>query len=76
MNIEEQRLQTFSNWPDDAPIQKERIAKGGFFATGVGLEVQCYACGGKISEWSYGDQVNTVIQMRFEENAKTKSISS
>lgn len=58
MNAEEIRLQTFLIWPEDAPVEGSRIAKGGFFATGNGLEVQCHWCGTKISEWEYGDQVN------------------
>lgn len=57
MNAEEIRLQTFLIWPEDAPVEGSRIAKGGFFATGNGLEVQCHWCGSKISEWEYGDQV-------------------
>lgn len=57
MNVEETRLRTFSNWPEDAPVESSRIAKGGFFATGNGLEVQCHWCGLKISEWEHGDQV-------------------
>lgn len=58
MNVEEIRLQTFSNWPEDAPVEARRVARSGFFATGNGLEVQCHWCGLKISEWDYGDQVN------------------
>lgn len=57
MNIEEIRLQTFTNWPNEAPVEAWRIAKGGFFATGNGLEVQCHWCGSKISEWEYGEPV-------------------
>lgn len=57
MNVEEIRLQTFSNWPIDAPVEASRVAKSGFFATGNGLEVECHWCGSKISEWDYGDQV-------------------
>lgn len=59
MNVEEIRLQTFSNWPEDAPVEAHRIARSGFFATGNSLEVQCHWCGLKISEWDYGDQVCT-----------------
>lgn len=57
MNVEEIRLQTFSNWPEDAPVEAHRVARSGFFATGNGLEVQCHWCGLKIDEWDYGDQV-------------------
>lgn len=55
MNAEEQRLQTFREWPVSSVIDSARIAKAGFFRTGRGLEVECFACGGRISDWSYGD---------------------
>ncbi|KAI5645997.1 inhibitor of apoptosis domain-containing protein [Phthorimaea operculella] len=57
MNIETNRLNTFANWPASAPVDPIRIAKAGFFYTGEGTEVQCFSCGGKISQWNYGDQV-------------------
>lgn len=57
MNIETNRLNTFTNWPGSAPVDPIRIAKAGFFYTGEGTEVQCFSCGGKISDWNYGDQV-------------------
>ncbi|GLV43984.1 Death-associated inhibitor of apoptosis 2 [Carabus blaptoides fortunei] len=57
MNNEESRLRTFSAWPSDAAVDPVRIAKAGFYYTGQGLEVQCFCCGGKITEWNYGDQV-------------------
>ncbi|KAI4491236.1 hypothetical protein M0802_010332 [Mischocyttarus mexicanus] len=55
MNNEENRLRTFSSWPSHAPISAERMAKAGFYYTGVGLEVQCFLCGVKITEWNYSD---------------------
>ncbi|CAH0399809.1 unnamed protein product [Chilo suppressalis] len=57
MNLETNRLNTFANWPSSAPVDPIRIAKAGFYYTGEGTEVQCFSCGGKISEWNYGDQV-------------------
>lgn len=57
MNYEESRLRTFTSWPSDAPVDAIRIANGGFFYTGQGMEVQCFSCGGKISEWIEGDHV-------------------
>ncbi|CAG5028184.1 unnamed protein product [Parnassius apollo] len=57
MNLETNRLNTFTNWPSSAPVDPIRIAKAGFFYTGQGTEVQCFSCGGKISQWNYGDQV-------------------
>lgn len=65
MNVEEIRLQTFSNWPEDAPVEAHRIARSGFFATGNGLELQCHWCGLKISEWDYGDQVRVILLLKM-----------
>ncbi|XP_041980003.1 baculoviral IAP repeat-containing protein 2 isoform X2 [Aricia agestis] len=56
MNLETNRLNTFINWPGSAPVDPIRIAKAGFFYTGQGTEVECFSCGGKISDWHYGDQ--------------------
>lgn len=56
MNVELNRLQTFSEWPGDAPVSPDRIAKAGFFATKQGYEVECFSCHVKISTWNYGDQ--------------------
>lgn len=55
MKIEANRLQTFSNWSGNIPVEPERIARGGFYATGNELEVQCPWCKSKISEWRFGD---------------------
>ncbi|KAJ0183293.1 hypothetical protein K1T71_001269 [Dendrolimus kikuchii] len=57
MNFERNRLNTFNNWPSSAPVDPIRIAKAGFYYTGEGTEVQCFSCGGKISDWNYDDQV-------------------
>lgn len=57
MNVEENRLLTFVNWPADGPISPERIAKGGFWATGAPGVTKCFACGCYIANWFYGDQV-------------------
>ncbi|CAH0720027.1 unnamed protein product, partial [Brenthis ino] len=57
MNQETNRLNTFTNWPSSAPVDPVRVAKAGFFYTGSGTEVECFSCGGKISDWNYGDQV-------------------
>lgn len=62
MNEEKNRLKTFDScWPASAPIEANRIAKAGFYYTRIGLEVECYWCKSKISEWHYGDQVIIII---------------
>ncbi|XP_071626658.1 death-associated inhibitor of apoptosis 2 [Temnothorax longispinosus] len=56
MNVEEKRLRTFREWPANAAIDPARLAKAGFYYTGHILEVQCFLCGTRISDWNYGDQ--------------------
>lgn len=59
MNIEENRIRSFINWPSDSPVDSNSLAKAGFFSTGELLEVQCHWCSKKISEWNFGDQALT-----------------
>lgn len=59
MNVEEERLRTFRDWPGNAAVESSRIAQAGFYFTGPGLEVTCFSCECQISEWNYGDQVMT-----------------
>lgn len=54
--MEENRLQTFADWPSDAQVNPIRIAKAGFFYTKANITVECFACHLRIWEWSYGDQ--------------------
>ncbi|CAG9860343.1 unnamed protein product [Phyllotreta striolata] len=57
MNQEKNRLYTFIQWPSNAAVNPQTIARAGFFSTKQGLEVECFACHVKISEWNYGEQV-------------------
>ncbi|KAG5336192.1 DIAP2 inhibitor, partial [Acromyrmex heyeri] len=58
MNVEENRLRTFrGKWPANAAVDPTRLAKAGFYYTGHDLEVQCFFCGTRISDWNYGDHV-------------------
>lgn len=57
MNIEENRLQTFTDWPPDTAVPPARIARAGFFSLNQDLAVECFSCGLRMSEWNYGDQV-------------------
>ncbi|KYN30917.1 Apoptosis 2 inhibitor [Trachymyrmex septentrionalis] len=58
MNVEENRLRTFrGKWPANAAVDPTRLAKAGFYYIGHDLEVQCFFCGTRISDWNYGDHV-------------------
>jgi hypothetical protein len=52
----EQRINTFRCWPSSAPLSAERIARAGFYYTGTGTEVECFACKKRISDWNCNDQ--------------------
>lgn len=52
----QQRLRTFTNWPLDAPVPKDRLAQAGFEHIGD-LRTKCHSCGLEISDWRYADCV-------------------
>lgn len=54
---EEERLKTFQeyHWPNTAPVPYKDLARAGFIYTGCGLEVECFQCHVKCSDWTYGE---------------------
>jgi len=57
MRSEAQRLSTFTSWPHNDKVEARKIAKAGFFHTGIDSEVKCLWCETVLNEWEYGDQV-------------------
>lgn len=57
LNYEEERIKSFSSWPVHFPVDPNRLAKAGFYFTGVGDEVVCFSCQGHVKNWNYGDIV-------------------
>jgi len=57
MRSEAQRLSTFTSWPHNDKVEARKIAKAGFFHTGIDSEVKCLWCNTVLNEWEYGDQV-------------------
>ncbi|RVE70758.1 hypothetical protein OJAV_G00066830 [Oryzias javanicus] len=55
MRRERDRLRTFQNWPDEAPVTSEDLAKAGFYFLGSEDKVQCFCCGGILRHWVDGD---------------------
>lgn len=55
MKSEEARLNTFSDWPAEAPVQPDDLAGAGMFYCGTGDNVQCFCCGGLLAGWEQGD---------------------
>ncbi|XP_077464317.1 baculoviral IAP repeat-containing protein 7 [Stigmatopora argus] len=55
MEGEDSRLNTFHNWPTDASVQPDVLARAGFFYTGHSDNVKCYYCDGGLRNWEPGD---------------------
>ncbi|XP_065142375.1 baculoviral IAP repeat-containing protein 7 [Paramisgurnus dabryanus] len=55
MGSEDERLQTFQNWPRDAPVRPADLARAGFFYLRYGDTVQCFCCNGILRYWVQGD---------------------
>ncbi|XP_036388335.1 baculoviral IAP repeat-containing protein 7 [Megalops cyprinoides] len=55
MEAEDSRLTTFHNWPTEASVQPEVLARAGFFYTGHGDNVKCFYCDGGLRNWEPGD---------------------
>lgn len=49
------RLETFTRWSVDSPIQKQDLAAAGFYFTGVNDRVVCYKCDLHLQQWKAGD---------------------
>lgn len=51
--FEEGRLKTFDKWPhaDDSFCSKEKMAKAGFYYTGISDCVKCFVCSIKLNNW-------------------------
>ncbi|XP_067327616.1 E3 ubiquitin-protein ligase XIAP isoform X3 [Anolis sagrei] len=56
MCSEEARLRSFHNWPPYAPVSPQDLAHAGLYYTGIGDQVECFCCGGKLKNWEPSDQ--------------------
>ncbi|KAK6486086.1 inhibitor of apoptosis protein isoform X1 [Huso huso] len=64
MRREQDRLDTFQNWPL-ANITPSELAKAGFFYLGQGDRVACFSCGGNLSNWEPGDRAVSEHQRHY-----------
>ncbi|XP_034028524.1 baculoviral IAP repeat-containing protein 7 [Thalassophryne amazonica] len=55
MEAEDSRLTTFHNWPTEASVQPDVLARAGFFYTGHGDNVKCFYCDGGLRNWEPSD---------------------
>ncbi|NXA32595.1 XIAP ligase, partial [Eudromia elegans] len=53
---EEARLKSFHNWPLYGLLTPKELANAGLYYTGVGDQVECFCCGGKLKNWEPSDR--------------------
>ena len=52
----EDRLKTFENWPKQMTPDKYSLARAGFYYTGEGDKVTCFACKLSLGHWERDDE--------------------
>lgn len=52
---EEERLQTFADWPRQMKQKPGHLADAGFFYMQMGDRVMCFCCGGGLNNWEASD---------------------
>lgn len=58
MDIEENRLYSFSEWPESAsPVNAAELAQAGFYYSGENQQLICFGCGIVIRDLTQIDQV-------------------
>ncbi|KAM8863994.1 baculoviral IAP repeat-containing protein 7 [Spinachia spinachia] len=55
LEAEDSRVTTFHNWPSEASVGPDVLARAGFFYTGHGDNVKCFHCDGGLRNWEPGD---------------------
>ncbi len=55
MKSEQERLETFANWPNSEAISPSDLAKAGFYYSSRGDKVQCAFCKNVLRNWEAGD---------------------
>jgi hypothetical protein len=60
MHLEMIRLGSFHNFPSASSVSTVKLARQGFYYSGDGDKVICFACGFERSGWRAGDDANSV----------------
>ncbi|XP_053308718.1 baculoviral IAP repeat-containing protein 7 [Spea bombifrons] len=55
MMEERERLATYRDWPPNAGVTPDQLARAGFFYTGNRDKVKCFHCDGGLWNWERGD---------------------
>ena len=61
--FEGNRLLSFHSWPSEAKAYAFQLSRSGFYYSGNGEEVVCFACEGRVGDWQVSSldcQVNTI----------------
>lgn len=66
------RLQSFENFPKNAPVSAIRLSQSGFYYTGNGQEVECFICHLRNGSWSEDESVTQVHKRLSPECAYLK----
>ena len=54
---EHKRLETFNDWPSNAAVNRNDLARNGFIYLHIKDRVQCVFCRGILSSWEQGDVI-------------------
>lgn len=70
------RMQTYTNWPDQIKQKPEDLAHNGFFYTDIGDRVTCFYCDITLKKWTKEDDIETE-HIKWDPNCLfTKMVSS
>lgn len=64
---ENSRLNSYSEWPSDAPVDPHTLARAGLFYTGLRDKVKCPFCLGAMYNWEDGDNPFIEHQKHYPE---------
>ena len=68
----ENRLESFSRWPNESPDLIKELAEAGFYFSSEPDVVKCFACGVKIGEWHDGD---SPLERHEEKNEECRHLA-
>jgi baculoviral IAP repeat-containing protein 7/8 len=61
------RLETFYYWPQERLIKGRRLARAGFFFTGIDDCVRCFNCDGGLQNFEWDDEPEAMHALYFSE---------